>query len=98
MSLCKTPVAVKTALARKYSGRARIEIESIRAINEYNGHTMPKPCEDAIHDSHARNNARREAVCADISALSDKFLSKDYSVMKDFVKLLRAMPSPMHTY
>jgi len=86
----RSPVAVKTAQARKYDGKKAVESAHIRAVAEYHLGTLPKSVMDAMADSHARVNAQREEYVSKLALLVER-MSHDHSVVSDMIAMVNEM-------
>lgn len=88
----RSPVAIKTALARKMSGKMAVETSSIRAIDEGNGGLLPSSVKSAIADSHTRIESRRTQVLGEVGMAFDMFKAGTWNI-SEFINAVGMLPA-----
>ena len=95
MALGRTPVAMKTALARKYSGKYALEMAHIEAIDLGKAGLLPGSVNSAIADSHARIKSRRVQKLGETAVAFDLF--KATGNISQFLEAVAELPPMPYT-
>lgn len=89
----RSPVAMKTALARKLAGKARIEADYIQAIDHGNAGLLPDPVTKEIDRSRTMIRNRREYLLTQIATLQEQILKGDFQVIREINRLTEMLPT-----
>ena len=92
MALGRTPVSVKTDLARKYDIKERVNRENARSVGNGISGNLPDSVKSAIADSHQRINSQRDKITNQIAALYGRFEKGDMTVISEMTRLLVNLP------
>lgn len=90
MSLCRTPVAVNTAKAKKFDGKKAVETANIRSIANGILECHCAEVKSAIADSHARIEKRRAQKLGEACVAFDLF--KTTGNITQFLEVMAEVP------